>query len=462
VSEKKAVITILGTIGGYCDKNNPKKGIYKESTKKALYRSQVNEIEESENINTLPILIKSFQDYDVIALHTSCAKDIQEKVLENQNISYTFNSVWQIEDDLEFDRVFQKIDAIINHYNKVIIDVSHGFRHLPILMIVNAVMHNIESVDKIEKILFAREVKKFEEYEFIDLKRYLDLANISYALTTFERNYTVANNVKVDDVDFSELLNDLSDFSKHILANSIDELLKDTNKKKAITTKLINKIDQILQADNEVFKSLSRLLVKTRKHIRTIDDLKSYKYQKLYCLAENMFKKGYLLNAITLLSEAIGMYCKEELSKLDIAGLKEKTEEFEKKAIAEKNNARIYFKLYELYNQSKAIYSIKNYKGYFLAIKEEQKFTNKETKEKIKKWNSAIKPLTQKIKDKLQPDREIIELIRAIDNIRNNLAHANSSKRLEDVEEDIKNVLKSFNELCMSNNVCEVVDHGNR
>jgi len=463
VSEKKAVITILGTIGGYCDKDNPKKGIYKELTPKALYRSQVNEIKESEDINTLPILIKSFQDYDVIALHTSCAKDIQEQVLKKQNISFAFNSVWQIEDDLEFDRVFQKIDAIINHYDKVIIDVSHGFRHLPILMIVNAIMHNIESVDKIEKILFAREIKKFEQYEFIDLKRYLDLANISYALTTFERNYTVANNVKVDDADFSELLNDLSDFSKHILANSIDELLKDTNKKKAITTRLIKKINQVFEVDNEVFKSLNRLLKKTLKHIESIDHLKTMQgYQRLYCLSENMFKKGYLLNAITLLSEAIGMYCKEELSKLDIAGLKGKIEEFEEKAIVEKNNARIYFKLYELYNQSKAIYSIKNYQGYFLSVNEKQRFNNPDTKDKIHNWNSTVRPLTQKIKDQLQPDQEIIELIRAIDNIRNNLAHANSSKRLEDVEEDIENVLKSFNELCMSNKVCEVEDHGNR
>ena len=449
MSERKAVVTILGTIGGKCDVNNPKKGIYNEFTKKALYKSQVKEIIESENINTLPILIKNFHDHDIISLHTSCAKDIQEKVLKNQNISYTFNSLWQIEDDLEFDQVFKKIDAIINYYDTVIIDVSHGFRHLPILMIVNTIMHNIESIDKIEKILFAREIKKFEEYEFIDLKRYLDLANISYALTTFDRNYTVANNVKVSDNNFSELLNDLSSFSKHILANSIDELLKDTNKQKAVTTKLINKITQILQADNEVFKSLYRLLKKTLKHIEFIDHLKEKQgYQRLYYLSENMFKKGYLLNSITLLSEAIGMYCKEELSQLDYK-LKEKIEEFEQKAITEKNNARIYFKLYELYNQSKAIYSIKNYQGYFLSVNEKQRFNNPDTKEKIETWNREVKPFTQEIKKKLTSDKNIVNLIREIDNIRNNLAHANSSKRLKDVEEDIEKVLKDFNSFCI-------------
>jgi CRISPR-associated DxTHG motif protein len=449
MSEKKAVITILGTIGGWCDREDSKKGCYRPETEKALYRSEIDEIKESKNINTLPILINSFQDYQVVSLYTSCAKDIQEKVLEEENISYEFNSLWQIEDDLEFDDVFKKIDAIINHYDKVIIDVSHGFRHLPILMIVNTIMHNIDSIDKVEKILFAKEIEKFKEYRFIDLKRYLDLANISYALTTFDRNYTVANNVKVTDNHFSELLDDLSDFSKHILANSIDELLKDTNKQKAITTKLIVKLNQLLENDDTMFMSLNRLLVKILKHIESIDNVKNEQnYKQLYYISKNMLNKGYLLNSITLLSEAIGMYCKEELSKLD-DNLKDKIELFETKAVAEKNNEKVYFKLYELYNQSKAIYHVKNYHGNFLTINEKQRFSNPNTKQKIENWNNDVKDFTNLIKIKLEKDEDIVELVKEIDSIRNNLAHANSSKRLNDVESDITKVLNSFKKICI-------------
>jgi len=76
-------------------------------------------------------------------------------------------------------------------------------------------------------ILFTKEIKPKEVYEFIDLKRYLDLANIAYALTTFERNYTVASNVKVEDKNFQKLLDDLSKFSQHILVKGTSK--KDMN-----------------------------------------------------------------------------------------------------------------------------------------------------------------------------------------------------------------------------------------
>ena len=84
-------------------------------------------------------------------------------------------------------------------------------------MMVDVIIHNVRDIDKIEMILFTKEIKPKEVYEFIDLKRYLDLANIAYALTTFERNYTVASNVKVEDKNFQKLLDDLSKFSQHIL-----------------------------------------------------------------------------------------------------------------------------------------------------------------------------------------------------------------------------------------------------
>ena len=38
----------------------------------------------------------------------------------------------------------------------------------------------------------------------------------------------------------------------------------------------------------------------------------------------------------------------------------------------------------------------------------------------------------------------MVDLINTIDILRNNLAHGNSSNRLEDVEEDIQNVLDRF------------------
>ena len=335
---KKAVVTILGTIGGYCKDD---RGIYNEQIQEAQYKSEIEDIKETKDKNSLPILIKTYsKEYDIIPIHTTCAKDIQQQVLKNSNdeivTKFEIKDEYKIKDDQNYDETFRQIDDIISSYDKVIVDVSHGYRHLPILMIVNVIMQNIENINKIEKIIFAKELEKNKIYQFIDLKRYLDLANITYALTTFDRNYTVANNMKVNDHALNDFLNDLSKFSKHILANSLDELLTNSNKKKSVTTKLINQINNILENENENFVSLSRLLKKSLEHLKDIEKLKNkIDYEKLYYLSENMYKKGYLLNSITLLSEAVGMYCTARLKDIspEIADF---INEYEEKANLEK------------------------------------------------------------------------------------------------------------------------------
>ena len=55
-------------------------------------------------------------------------------------------------------------------YEKIIIDVSHGFRHLPILMIIDSVIANFDERDRIEKIIFTKQIEENERYEIIDLQ----------------------------------------------------------------------------------------------------------------------------------------------------------------------------------------------------------------------------------------------------------------------------------------------------
>lgn len=72
------------------------------------------------------------------------------------------------------------MNETINQYDEVIVDVSHGFRHLPILMVVDLIIQNFQDTSKIKQILFAKEIDKHEKdkkgvYEIIDLKEYLTL-----------------------------------------------------------------------------------------------------------------------------------------------------------------------------------------------------------------------------------------------------------------------------------------------
>ena len=142
---KKAVITILGTAGT----------TYNKDTKKYELKSPANYIFKGKDnlyYNTLPLLIDKYsKEYEIISLFTPEAKQAQEEVLkEYENINYYFNPEWQI-DVNDFDSLFNKIDTIISKYDKVIIDVSHGFRHLPILMIIDTIIHNIVDIEKVEK-----------------------------------------------------------------------------------------------------------------------------------------------------------------------------------------------------------------------------------------------------------------------------------------------------------------------
>jgi len=439
---KKAVITILGTIG-------------RDSNKKVTYNSKITNIKSTLDINTFPILIKNFsKEYEIVALHTDEAKKVQTEVVENdheiKDFESKFKDEWKIENDTEFDDVFSKIDKLMSGYDKIIIDVSHGFRHLPILLMVDAVIHNIKDIDKIEMIIFAKEIKAREEYELIDLKRYLDLANIAYALTAFEKNYTVANSVKVSDSKLNDFLKDLSDFSKHILANSLDKLLKDTNKKRSITTQLIGNINILLKREEDIFGNLKRLLENIKRHL---EEIKGYTdkpdHEKIFYIAQNMYDKGYLLNSITLLSEAIGMYCTLALKSLDDT-IKKAIDEYETKAKSQKNNERLIFKLYDLYSQSKVLYKVDNHKDTFMKIKYSY---NSKNRAEYEDWNDMVEKITEKIKQEINKDKRITKLIETIDNIRNNLAHANSSKRLEDVDKEIKKALQDFKTLCIEKNI---------
>jgi len=431
----KAVVTILGTVGGKWD---DKKKEYVVTKKKAFYKSQVIKLKSDKYTNTLPLLIDSFEDYEIIPICTKESKQVQQKVLEEVENKSKYLNIFQneifIEDENDFNEVFSKIDTILNSnkYEKIIVDVTHGFRHLPLLIIIDLIMINFENVERVEKILFAKEIKKFEEYEIIDLKEYLDLANLNYVLSTFNRNYTTTK-IRTTKKEYNEFLKELNKFSSHILANSIDALVKSSKKRKSIVDKLLSKIRKIKQSNDDLLKYFFNNLEKIENHLVYIKHIGEEKddYKKLYYFAKNMYEKGYLLNSITLLSEAIGMFAKDELKCIseEVCNF---IEEYEKKAKMNKETSKKY-NIYTLANQSKSIYKLKNkFQGNYLSLKDDDV------------WNKNAIKITGIIKDSLKQDEKIVNLIKYIDDLRNNLAHANSSKRLDEVEKDIREALKDF------------------
>jgi CRISPR-associated DxTHG motif protein len=446
---KKAVITILGIQGGYVSNN---KVTFSNIDNLAEYYFE-GDNDKKEYFNTLPLLIDKYQnEYTIIPIFTKESKLFNQEVLSKlyPNLQIDFNDKYLIKDEKNFKDVFSLFNRTIEEFDEVIIDVTHGFRHLPLLMLIDLMIINFKDIEKIKKILFAKEIikhtpKQQGSYEIIDLKDYLDLANISYALSSFNQNYTVSNHIKTNNRDYNNFINELSSFSKHILANSIDALIISSKRKKSISLKIINYIDKILSKDDDILKNFEPFLLEVRKHIEIIESYKNLKYfQRLYKLSKNMLEKGYLLNSITLLSEAIGLYTKEIFKNIN-NDIKEFIEEFEQKVKQHKNTNKKYH-LYSLSSQSKTLYKLgTKFNGNYLSIKypnENEEIFN----EKSAEITIRIKNHILDIKNS-QNYTEIVDLINSIDILRNNLAHGNSSNRLEDVEKEIKEVLNKFEEL---------------
>ena len=445
---KKAVITILGIQGGYVSDNN---AVLTNKDHQAIYYPENREDLKAPYFNMLPLIIKSYQsEYEIIPIFTDDSKTFNQQVLSEiyPDFQIDFDEKYHIHDEKNFKEIFSLYNNTINQFDEVIIDVTHGFKHLPLLMLIDLLIVNFKDTDKIKHIWFAKEIKKHTPkeqgiYEIIDLKEYLELANFSFVLSTFTQNYTVSNKIKMSNPNYNEFLKNLKSFSKHILANSMDELLLNTNKKISINTKLLKQIDEIIKDKEDILQNFLPFLEEIKIHITQINGYtKLQDYEKMYKFSYNMLDKGYFLNSITLLNEAVGLYCKEEFKTIN-HDIKSFIENYEQEVHHRKNTNNKKYQLYTLTDQSKNLYKLSSkFVGDFLKIK----YPN----DKELKHNELAKDITIKIKSYLidmKKDASYenkVKTIEEITQLRNNLAHGNSSKRLEDVESNIKEVLTNF------------------
>ena len=398
VITNKAIITILGKAG---ELDNHTKAKYYFEWKKEV---------QKEYFNTFPLLIENFSKrYEIVPIYTKDAQNANIKVLKKENLEFnSFNSNCLIHDDKDFKNIFKIINETIASYEEVIVDVSHGFRHLPILMIVDLIIQNFQDTQKIKKILFAKEIQAFKEYEIIDLKEYLELANISFVLTTFEKNYTVASHIK--SIKYSKLLKELNDFSNDLMALNITNLLK-TSKE------LIEELDKI---DDISIKTQAETL---KLVIQQLTDFKNKKrYLVYYQLSKNLFEKEYMLLSLALLYESIRMYIKSYIKNKYID-------------LVEDIELQLNYDLYKIGSFFKNL-SWRNYSQF-----QNQNKTNLNIIESdyIKLANSYPKHLNQLYSD--------------IDKKRNNLAHANSNGKFEDIKKSIKELIINYEKLAINRGI---------
>jgi CRISPR-associated DxTHG motif protein len=221
---KKAFITILGK--GFITPKDKRAKYYLDEDLKDDFK-----IKKQNYTNMFPLIIDNFDDYDIVPIFTKDAKDTQKDVMKDEGLIFdNFDNNFFIKDVEEFDNIFKIINKALSlDYDEINIDLTHGFRHLPILATVSLIVNSIDNTEKIKNIFFAKEVIPRQEYEIIDLIDYLDLAKISFALANFSNNYTVANNFYFHDEIYTDLIDQLILFSRNILSNSIKFLFENEN-----------------------------------------------------------------------------------------------------------------------------------------------------------------------------------------------------------------------------------------
>jgi len=425
---KKAVISILGIQNpGYNDEGIP---VIKDYEHQASYYFSNNINEVNKYYNTLPLLIKTYSTtYEIIPIYTELAGNFNKEVLQNAKLSCEFNDeISLIKDELDYLSIFTKIDVLVNSYDEVIIDLTHGFRHLPILAIIDIVIQNFNNSSKISHILFAKEIIKHTpikqgEYEIVDLKEYLDIANISYVLSSFQDNYTVSKNIRTSDKDFQVLISILSKFSEHILANSLITLL---NKKDSLVEQISGAINIALEHPKS--KPLTQNLLNTQKHLEIFIKLKNLgRYEQLFELAKIMYSKGYYLNSITLLNEAISWYCAFKLCDYSSSFLK-------------KYENLISRDSYKLTSSAKNIVKFS--------------FIDKKYENKLNIVD--IENIQKNISRNKKAKKFVFELLAKVDRKRNNLAHANSHEALKEISDDLQFLFNKFNTYCMKDDVLKL------
>ena len=413
-NDKTAVITILGIQG-------QKDNIKTEGCARYYFASEGPD-KSKEFFNTLPLLPNKFGAKNIVPIYTTEAREFNEAVMAHYaNFQINFNDSYKIVDEKNFEAIFEIFERAIDDLvksgvGKIVFDVTHGFRHLPLLALVDLLIQNFSNVSQIDQILFAKEIEKFNLYEIIDLRQYLDIANIAFVIAAFSQNYTLAQHINTKR--FESLVNALNDFSNNILSLNIAKL-------KSSHSELIKELDKI---DDIALKPRASYLKDKLNQICYWSD-SAYIFR--YKLAKDMFEKGYLLQSLVLLFESVNSYVV---------------------SVFEKNIPLIFNKILDECSKMgvRKNYLISNF--FIQSLKTRAHETDNDfvgrTMKNLKYLElskSDIKDIRLVINTKFGSSNELAKYHKQLDDLRNDFAHGNiSEEEFSHIKQEIKKLFDKY------------------
>lgn len=422
-----------------------------------LYKKLKNNfpLKKENYTNTFPLLLHTFGKDNVLAIYTEEAENTQKKVLESEfpeDSYYQFDKKYFIEDEKKFHETFKILVETIDIANneEIILDLTHSFRHIPILATIALVSKNLQGIKNLKHILFAKEIEQYKKYEIIDLKEYLEIANLSIILENFSQNYTIASAEGFTNKDYIDLVESLGSVSNAILANSIKLLYNDNLLQQ---TKL--SLEKI--SENEMFVGYKSSINKTIEHIDELIRLESIQdYVRLFEISKLMKKRGYLLNAITLFYEATSFYCAFSIENIS-DNTKQHVSDYWK---TEKSSVYIFT------NDSRRMLTKyrKNNDDPYLFNPERLGKTKSQIQNAKAKGNKLNTKIIE-IKNEIYDYFELIEntniekfkyIIHESKRIRDNLAHANSGESIDNATRDLQKLHIEFESLCIKKDILNI------
>ena len=258
-----------------------------------------------------------------VQIATVEAKDFQMELGKYLSLpKHIFKNLELIYNEIDYREIFNIVNNIISREKalcsedtEIIIDLTHGFRHMPILAILSIVTQRL-TTKNLSHILFAKEIEREKKYEVIDLIDLIDITNIKFTFENFNSGYTILPVPEVKNLKFKALLTLLQQFSRIMTGNLFGELLKEGSD--SILKKLLNSLDEVRQLEES--QPFLNALEEIKKHISQISKIAKLNkpYEQLEAMAKIFFARKYYLNTILLLNEAVGHYYSELIKHLGI------------------------------------------------------------------------------------------------------------------------------------------------
>ena len=278
------IITILGLAG----KDN------KGNISYAYYDCSLLKKESKEYLNSTDFLLQNFDD-NFYLIGTEKAIDLQKEILDFNGKNVNFIEI----EDNSVDDIFEEVFKLISMSNdKVLLDITHGFRHQQIPAIFSATLYKFLNNGQLD-IIFAKQIIVYKKYEYIYLNDYIDLTQLSLLLTGFIRTLNFVNSVEVDGLNTLAFVN----FSKALLSNDFKTLISSYKN-------LFSTIDSAKK--NPKFNHLKSLFEEIENILKDFKNFENSKLHSQYLiLSKLMIDKNYYLLSLTYLFEAIRLYVSE-------------------------------------------------------------------------------------------------------------------------------------------------------